>query len=160
MVMLAVLPTFANGKGGDPNIKDVVLEHIKDSYDWHITNIGDKPLVIHLPIIVKSSTGFHVFCSSQFSEVVDAKGYRRGPFNLAIASKGDNAGKIVEIDKSGAEVHPFDISITKTVAVMFIDVIILLCCILIPARWYKKRKAGDPAPKGFEIGRASCRERV
>ena len=31
MVMLAVLPTFANGKGGDPNIKDVVLEHIKDS---------------------------------------------------------------------------------------------------------------------------------
>lgn len=149
MVMLAVLPTFANGKGGDPNIKDVVLEHIKDSYDWHITNIGDKPLVIHLPIIVNSSTGFHVFCSSQFSEVADAKGYRRGPFNLAIASKGDNAGKIVEIDKSGAEVHPFDISITKTVAVMFIDVIILLCCILIPARWYKKRKAGDPAPKGF-----------
>ena len=46
MVMLAVLPTFANGKGGDPSIKDVVLEHIKDSYDWHITNIGDKPLVI------------------------------------------------------------------------------------------------------------------
>ena len=68
---------------------------------------------------------------------------------MAIASKGDNAGKIVEITKSGAELRPFDISITKTVAVMFIDVIILLCCILIPARWYKKRKAGDPAPKGF-----------
>lgn len=117
MVMLAVLPTFANGKGGDPNIKEVVLEHIKDSYDWHITNIGEKPLVIHLPIIVNSSTGFHVFCSSQFSEVADAKGYRRGPFNLAIASKGDNAGKIVEITKSGAELRPFDISITKTVAV-------------------------------------------
>ena len=32
---------------------------------------------------------------------------------------------------------------------MFINVAILLCCILGSARWYKKRKASDPAPGGF-----------
>lgn len=65
MVMLAVLPTFANGKGGDPNIKEVVLEHIKDSYDWHITNIGEKPLVIRF---ANNSKQFNWFpCILQFA---------------------------------------------------------------------------------------------
>ena len=49
----------------------------------------------------------------------------------------------------GQEVRPFDISITKTVAVLFIDAIILLLCVLIPARWCRRHKIDDPAPKGF-----------
>jgi F-type H+-transporting ATPase subunit a len=132
--------------------KGVVIGHIKDSYNWHVTNIGDSansvPVIINLPIIVHSSTGWHVFSSALFAEEADAKGYRHGPFNLAIAETGDNEGKIVELC-NGTETRPFDISITKTVAVMFIDVILLLLCILLPARWYKKHKASDPAPKGF-----------
>ena len=148
-LMLQAFVGTAKAAGQDADIKEVVLEHIKDSYDWHITDIGDKPLVIHLPVIVNSSTGFHVFSSARFSEEADANGYKHGPFNLAIATKGDNAGKIVEIDSAGKESRPFDISITKTVAVMFINVIILFCCILIPARWYRNRKVSDPAPKGF-----------
>ena len=144
ILTFSVLPTRA-----EESIKDVVLEHIKDSYDWHITNLSkDQPLIIHLPIIVKSSTGFHVFCSSRFEEMADEQGYRKGPFNLAIATKGDNAGKIVELSSNG-ETVPFDISITKTVMVMFIDVAILLLCILLAARWYKHRKPSDAAPKGF-----------
>lgn len=148
-LMLQAFVGTAKAAGQDADIKEVVLEHIKDSYDWHITDIGDKPLVIHLPVIVNSSTGFHMFSSARFSEEADANGYKHGPFNLAIATKGDNAGKIVEIDSAGKESRPFDISITKTVAVMFINVIILFCCILIPARWYRNRKVSDPAPKGF-----------
>lgn len=148
-VLLAVIPVMAVDKGTSPDIKEVVLEHIKDSYGWHVTDIGDKSIVIPLPIIVNSSTGFHVFSSSQFSHEADSKGYRQGPYSLAIATKGDNAGKIVELDGNGQETLPFDISITKTVAVMFINVVILLCCILIPARWYRRHKASDPAPKGF-----------
>lgn len=142
-----VVPVSAVGK--DADIKEVVLEHIKDSYDWHVTDIGDKSIVIHLPVIVNSSTGFHVFSSARFAEESDTAGYRHGPYGLAIATKGGNAGKIVELDAAGNETRPFDISITKTVAVMFINVIILLCCILLPARWYRNRKVSDPAPKGF-----------
>ena len=142
LVLLALTPAV---KAEDFSAKEVVLEHIKDSHDWHVTDLGEgKSLVIPLPIIVNSSTGWHVFCSSEFEHHADANGLRQGPFNLAIATEGENAGKIVE---NGEPV--LDLSITKTVAVMFINVILLLCCVLLSARWYKTRKASDNAPGGF-----------
>lgn len=150
LLFLLALPLGATeGQSGDFDPSSVVLGHIKDSYDWHVTDIGDKAVVIHLPIIVKSSTGWHVFSSSQFEEEADAKGYRHGPYGLAIASAGDHAGKIVELQSDGSEAVPLDISITKTVAVLFIDAILLLVCILIPARWARRHKASDAAPGGF-----------
>src|SRR5574344_2019594 len=151
LLLVLAVPSFAVEKAEDAkglDTKGVVIGHIKDSYSWHVTNIGDKPIIIDLPVIVYSSTGWHVFSSGQFSEEADSKGYRQGPFGLAIAGDGDNVGKIVELN-NGKEARPFDVSITKTVAVMFIDAVLLLLCILIPARWYKKHKASDPAPKGF-----------
>ena len=142
-------PTWAaEGEEGKLDISHIVLEHIKDSYEWHVTDIGDKSIVIHLPVIVHASTGWHVHCSSSFEHHADANGYRMGPDNLAIATQGPNAGKVVEL-VGGEEKRPFDISITKTVATMFISVIVLLLCILIPARWYRKHKASDKAPGGF-----------
>ena len=130
------------------NPKEIVLEHIKDSHDWHVADINNHAISIPLPVIVNSSTGWHVFCSSSFSHDVDENGYRQGPYNLAIATTGQNAGKIVEITGTDISV-PLDLSITKTVAVMFINVIILLACILLSARWYRNKKPSDPAPKGF-----------
>ena len=50
------------------DVKEILWGHIKDSYEWHITEVGGLPVVIHLPIIVNTSTGWHVFCSSEFSE--------------------------------------------------------------------------------------------
>ncbi len=152
LMLLAMTPVL---KAEDFSAKEVVLEHIKDSHDWHVTDIigenGEKkPIAIPLPVIVKSSTGWHVFCSSQFEHhahnglrhvKADAPADIQG---LSIATEGENAGKIVE---NGEPV--LDLSITKTVAVMFINVALLLCCILFSARWYKKRQASDNAPDGF-----------
>lgn len=151
--LLLALPTASSASekaedGGKLNTSQIVVGHIKDSYEWHVTDIGGKSIIIDLPVIVHSSTGWHVFCSSKFEEESDANGYRQGPYSLAIASEGDNAGKIVEL-QGDTEVVPFDISITKTVAVMFIDAVILLLVILLPARWYRKHKASDAAPGGF-----------
>ena len=149
LLLLAMTPAMM---AEDFSAKEVVLEHIKDSHEWHVTDLGEgKSLVIPLPVIVKSSNGWHVFSSSRFEHHADAQGLRRvkadAPFNiqgLAIATEGEHAGKIVE---NGEPV--LDLSITKTVAVMFINVAILLCCILGSACWYKKRQASDPAPGGF-----------
>ena len=142
LVMMTVMPAM---RAEDFTAKEVVLEHIKDSHDWHVTDLGGgKSLVIPLPVIVQSSTGWHVFCSSEFDHHADAQGLRQGPYGLAIATEGDHAGKIVE---NGQPV--LDLSITKTVAVMFINVVLLLACILCCARWYKHRKPGDAAPGGF-----------
>lgn len=149
LALLLVVPASAAEKDGEKlNTSQIVIGHIKDSYDWHVTDIGDKHIVINLPVIVKSSTGWHVFSTAKFAEEADAKGYRKGPFNLAIASQGEHAGKIVELQGT-REVLPFDISITKTVTVLFINSVLLLLCILLPARWYRKHKSSDPAPGGF-----------
>ena len=152
LLLLALTPA---AKAEDFSAKEVVLEHIKDSHDWHVTDLVDKngekkAIAIPLPVIVKSSTGWHVFCSSQFEHHAhdglrhvksDAPADIQG---LAIATEGDYAGKIVENGKP-----VLDLSITKTVAVMFINVALLLCCILFSARWYKRHKASDNAPGGF-----------
>lgn len=150
MLLLAfsAMPGFAEKK--DIDMKEILWGHIKDSYEWHVTNIGETPIVLHLPVIVHSSTGWHMFSSSEFSEELDAQGNRKGPFGLYIKSANDEKypSKIVEM-VDGQEVRPLDISITKTVCVLFIDAFILLLCILIPARWCRRHKVDDPAPKGF-----------
>lgn len=148
LLALSAMPGFAEKK--DIDMKEILWGHIKDSYEWHVTNIGETPIVLHLPVIVHSSTGWHVFSSSEFSEELDAQGNRKGPFGLYIKSANDEKypSKIVEM-VDGQEVRPLDISITKTVCVLFIDAFILLLCILIPARWCRRHKVDDPAPKGF-----------
>ena len=75
LLLLAMTPAM---RAEDFSAKEVVLEHIKDSHEWHVTDLGEgKSLVIPLPVIVKSSTGWHVFCSSQFEHHADAQGLRR-----------------------------------------------------------------------------------
>ena len=144
LMLLAMVPAM---KAEDFSAKEVVLEHIKDSHEWHVWGEGDNAIVIPLPVIVNSYTGWHVFCSSQFEHHADANGLRQGPYGLAIATEGEYAGKIIDAGLDGKPV--LDLSITKTVAVMFINVALLLCCILFSARWYKKHQASDNAPGGF-----------
>jgi len=128
MLLFTLAPLQVSAKE-NIDVKEILWGHIKDSYEWHITKVGDHPVVIHLPVIVNTTTGWHVFCSSEFSEET-------------------NPNKIVE-KVGGQEVRPLDISITKTVCVLFIDAIILLLCVLIPARWCRNHKVDDPAPNGF-----------
>lgn len=36
------------------DVNEIVFGHIGDSYEWHITDIGDTPIAIPLPVIVKA----------------------------------------------------------------------------------------------------------
>lgn len=129
---------------GGVDVKKIIFEHVKDAYEWHITTIGEKHVAISLPIIVYSKrTGWEFFSSSVFHE----KDTHRGFF---ISTTGDNAGKIVELDENNNEQRPLlDISITKNVLSVFVTSLILVLLVLYVARWYAKRKPGDPAPRGF-----------
>ena len=119
----AAMSSFAVQK--DIDMKEILWGHIKDSYEWHVTNLGETPVVIHLPVIVKSSTGWHVFCSSQFEENPDSEGNRRGPYGLYIKGSEDETYPNKIVEKVGnTEVRPLDISITKTTCVLFIDAFI------------------------------------
>lgn len=151
LLMAFVAPIYASEQTKEDkgiNLQEILFGHIQDSYEWHITTINGHHVTLSLPIIVKSSTGWHVFSSKEFAEAKDAQGNRPGPYGLYISGSKANENKICE-KINGAELRPFDISITKTVVVLFIDAILLLLCVLIPANWCKKHKPEDPAPKGF-----------
>ena len=126
------------------DVKKIIFEHVKDTYEWHITTIGEKHVSISLPVILYSSrTGWELFSSSVFHEQGNYKGFY-------ISYMGDNEGKIVENDANGEEQRPLiDLSITKTVLSVFISSFLLVVIVLSTARWYRRHKADDKAPRGF-----------
>ena len=133
---------FQSGtEGPQVDIKSMLFGHIGDSYQWHITQIGDKHIIIPLPVIVYSSTGWHCFMSSKLED---------GPYKgLYCAEGGKYDGKIVEKDASGNEIRPLDISITKNVAGLMINSLIVVLLILGCSRWYRKHDVLKEAPTGM-----------
>ena len=125
-----------------------IIEHVSDSYEWHILTVGKTHISIPLPVILYTrEKGLVCFMSSRFHHGEAAyKGFR-------IAEEGKNEGKIVQVHKDGSIDEeaklPIDLSITKTVfALMFSALLILL--IFIPlARKYSKQ-GGNKAPTGFQ----------
>ena len=141
LMLFALLPFAASAQdkseGAKLDIPEIVLEHLSDSYEWHIATFGDKSLSIPLPIIVRSSeTGQWTFCTA---ESLPKKFF----FDE------EHHGKIYERMADGSTTRPLDLSFTKTVAQIWIVVIILIVVFLSCARWYKKRDEQSDAPGGF-----------
>lgn len=147
LTVLAWSPLKAEGQPADStatasgpgfNIQEVIFGHTNDSYEWHITNIGDKAISIPLPVIVKSSTGWHIFSSKRLENGAEYEG---------LHISGDT-GKVVEMNVAGEEVRPLDISVTKDVLAMLISSALLVWLILATARWYKRHDITKEAPSG------------
>ena len=139
--MVALLPMQLRADEGKQqeklDIPEIVLEHLSDSYEWHIASYKGKHLSISLPIILHSkNTGEWHFCT--------AHSLPEGFF-----FDENHHGKIYERMPDGSTVRPLDLSITKTVAQIWIVVIVLIVVFLSCARWYKKRTAENDAPRGF-----------
>lgn len=128
------------------NAKELIMEHVGDAYEWHITSFGDHHVSIPLPVIVAGSqSGLQVFLSSKFEH--GHKSYN----GFYIAESGDHKGKIVEKNGAGEEIRPWDFSITKNTMSLFVSCVLLLWIILGAASSYRKQaKTGEyKAPKGF-----------
>jgi len=55
-----------------PDVKEIVLGHMSDAYDWHIVTWNGHHVSIPLPVIVKGKdSGWHVFSSARFHESED-----------------------------------------------------------------------------------------
>ncbi len=135
----------AEGKK-DINVSEFVLEHLADSYEWHITTWNGKPISVHLPVIVKGKeSGWHVFSSERLEEAAhqgkDYQGFFLSP---------EHHNKIYEKLADGTVERPWDLSITKNVLQIWLVVFILIGTFLYCARWYKKHDSvKQEAPKGF-----------
>ena len=140
----AVAQEHSEGEAKPLDVTAMIFEHVGDSYYWHITDWGETSIALPLPVMVYSKTsGFHCFMSSKFHH-----GHAEYEGLKIAGEESEYAGKIVET-VGGAEVRPFDFSITKNVAGLIIASILLCWIILGCARWYKNRDASSPAPKGF-----------
>ncbi len=143
--VLLLLPLQMRASGttadGKPDVKEIVLGHMSDAYEWHITTWNETHVSIPLPVIVKGETsGWHIFSSSRLAHGHEYEGFYIDPAQN---------GKIYERLPDGTTVRPLDLSITKNVAQIFIVAIIMLVVFLTAARWYRRRKCSDDAPKGF-----------
>lgn len=121
-----------------------VIEHVSDAYEWHIATFGETHISVPLPIILYSSNhGWNFFMSSRFHHGHEA--YQ----NFRIQHDGEHEGKIVELDEKGEIIGlPIDLSITKTVAGIFVSVIVLLAIFLSIAKSAKQR--ANMAPRGLQ----------
>ena len=141
MGMVPLNSIAGEGDGNNKiNVQELVMEHTNDAHEWHITTIHGNSISIPLPIIVKSSSGWHVFMSSKFEEAENC-----AHDDLFI----NKDGKICEKNASGVEQRVLDISITKDVLQLWVVVILLIIIFLYCAHWYKHKKPEDEAPKGF-----------
>ena len=125
------------------DVKSVVLDHIADSYEWHICTIGERHITVPLPVIVRSEAGkWYCFSSNRLHHGHSYEGFR-------IADEGAYAGKVVEQMADGEQVRPIDLSITKTVAGLFVNCAVLLLIVLGVARRYRNDKPDTKAKGGL-----------
>lgn len=141
------------------NPNEMIMHHIADSHGWHIVDWNDKEIGIPLPVILWTNEGLVVFSSSLFhhdsegKHVAEAGGQRFVNLHEKIyyASDAPNEhGVYAQADPVTHEVanaKPWDISITKNVASLFVSVVIILVLFIRAARSYAKNS--NAAPRGL-----------
>ena len=150
LTLLLILPLAARAADGeqaeDISPQDIVLEHLADSYDWHIATVDSTDIAIPLPVIVRGTDGdWHLFSSARLH------GGETSYEGFHIAREGEHEGKIVETLPSGETVRPLDLSLTKNAAALLISSALLVSIVMGCARWYKRREAHpeQASPHGF-----------
>lgn len=118
------------------NASEVILHHVVDDHVWHFFDGHSGTLF--LPVIVYSSEkGLECFSSRNFYDehhnLVEYNGYKLEHNHISIA---------------GSEAHVLDLSITKNVAMLFLNAVLLLIVFLLVAR--SARKNAGKAPKGIQ----------
>ncbi len=116
------------------NVSEVILHHVMDDHVWHFAD----GLVLHLPVIVYTEEkGLDMFSSANFYDdhhrPVEYNGYKMEHNHILLAE----SGKAV-----------LDFSITKNVAMLFINAGLLLLVFFSVAKAY--RNNAGKAPKGLQ----------
>lgn len=142
-------------EGNEFNAGEMIMHHIADAHEIHL--IGDA--AIYLPVILSTDEGFEVFSSSNFyhnpqtttapnGEKVSYYQYKDFIlFHEHIYHAEDG----LKLDESGEALNQavaLDLSITKSVAGMFLVLIIMLLLFGSIAKKYKKN--GMVAPSGLQ----------
>ena len=115
-------------------VSDLIIHHVLDDHFWHFAD----GFVLPLPVIVYSAEkGLDVFSSAHFMDEhhheVEYNGYELKDHHIYLA---------------GTEKQVLDLSITKNVAMLFINAILMITIFLAVAKAYKKNTG--KAPSGIQ----------
>ncbi|GCC50761.1 ATP synthase F0 subunit A [Chryseotalea sanaruensis] len=118
------------------NASEVILHHVLDDHIWHF--FDGHYGTLYLPVIVYSAErGLESFSSHNFYDehhnIVEYNGYKLDHNHIYLADSGKSV---------------LDLSITKNVAMLFINATLMILILSAVARGYKKN-AGK-APKGIQ----------
>jgi F-type H+-transporting ATPase subunit a len=118
------------------NASEVIIHHVMDDHVWHLFDGHNG--TIFLPVIVYSSEkGLDVFSSHHFYDEhhnqVEYNGYKLDGHHIMLTSTGE---------------HVLDLSITKNVAMLLINAVLMVVIVLAVAKGYKKNSG--QAPKGIQ----------
>lgn len=116
------------------NVSELIIHHVLDDHVWHLADGA----VIYLPVIVYSAEkGLDIFSSRNFYDdhhnVVPYNGYVLDHNHIYL---------------EGTDKAVLDLSITKNVAMLFINAALLLLVFVSIANAYKKNRAR--APRGLQ----------
>ena len=127
--------------------RKVIIDHVLDTYDWHLFDIGGLHVSIPLPVILIYEGQFFVFSSNRLTS---GDGVHRG---FRIAPEGPSKGRIVRVGDDGLTPDfeastIYDFSVTRNVASVFIAS--GLICFLFVSIGRRYRKGGVyETPKGL-----------
>jgi len=129
------------------NAGRMIIDHIVDSYEWHIMTIGHTHLSVPLPVILIYEGHLRIFSSSKFHHG------QASHMGFKIEDQGSKKGKIVRVKEGTMETDEhagriIDLSITKTVLAVFFSAALLLIIFISVANAYRKNTG--KAPKGLQ----------
>ena len=119
--------------------KEIIYEHLGDAYGWELPfNHG---LRIPLPMIAWGTDGLHCFMSNRVTDGQTYDGFK-------ISTGEEYHGKLVQVAADGSETRPWDFSVTKNVAAIFVAALLVIAMVMSMRNWY--RKQGMKAPRGAQ----------
>ena len=127
----------AGETGPSFDARKVIVDHVLDSYDWHLFDIGDREFSLHLPVILFYEGKLYLFSSKRFDHgYATHKGFRLAP-------DGPLKGRAMRVLDDGVTPDPdasfiYDLSITKNVVAVFASSIILCLLFVSVGRQYKE----------------------
>jgi len=130
---------------------EVIIEHVLDSYDWHLFTWKGHHVGINLPIIVINEGRIYSFSTKRLHDsatYVTTDKKTGETITFAIPHEGQYKGKVVILGADGSQKRPLDISITKNVMALFISCTLIIVLFYLVMKAYQKR--GEKAPKGLQ----------
>ena len=144
------------------NVGEMIMHHIKDAHEWHITGPEHGGTSIYLPVILHDN-GFKSFSSKYFYHGKEVTVTSKDSLTLHyMEGVGPAKGyalyheEIYKLNNEGAlhfegehphNAAPTDLSVTKNVASLLLGSLLILIIMLTVAGFY--RKNGAVAPKGL-----------